>query len=128
MFKHLLADTTTPHAAGAAPVDCGGDPVAALRQMFVDMVMGRRVAAGQAPVLRAVFLKAHGVALGTFTVLPDLPRELRVGVFGQTRFPAAVRSPATPCRATRTSQRRSASRSSWSASPAASCSSRTPSP
>ena len=59
--------------------------------MFVDIVMGRRIAAGQDPVLRPVFLKPHGVAKGTFTVRHDLPDDLRVGVFAGTSYPVWVR-------------------------------------
>src|SRR2546421_550291 len=59
--------------------------------MFVDMVLGNRIAIGQDPVLRPVFLKAHGVAHGTFSILPGLPNELRVGLFGYKSFPAWVR-------------------------------------
>ena len=59
--------------------------------MFVDMVMGRRIAGGQEPVQRPVFLKPHGVARATFTVRPDLPDDLRVSVFQHERFDAWVR-------------------------------------
>ena len=75
----------------AEPIDCGKDPIAALKKMFVDMVMGKRLANGQEPAQRPVFLKPHGVACGTFTVRPDLPEELRVGVFRFKSFPAWVR-------------------------------------
>lgn len=89
MFEHLSsAPDGAPRAAG---VDCAGDPVAALKAMFVDTIMGRRIAAGQDPALRPVFLKPHGVAGGTFTVRPGLPEELRVGVFAGTSYPAWVR-------------------------------------
>jgi hypothetical protein len=89
MFEH----TATPPDGErrAVDVDCAGDPIAALRAMFVDKIMGERIAAGQDPVLRPVFLKPHGVAGGTFTVRPDLPEELRVGVFAGTSYPAWVR-------------------------------------
>src|SRR5262249_27847613 len=36
---------------------------------------------GQRPARRPVFLKPHGVAHARFEILPDLPPELRVGVF-----------------------------------------------
>jgi hypothetical protein len=71
--------------------DCGDDPIAALETMFVTMVMGGRIGAGQNPALRPVFLKPHGVAGGTFTVVADLPDELRVGVFAGESYPAWVR-------------------------------------
>lgn len=59
--------------------------------MFVDMVMGRRLGEGQDPALRPVFLKPHGVAGGTFTIRPNLPDELKVGVFAGTEYPVWVR-------------------------------------
>jgi L-Lysine epsilon oxidase N-terminal/L-lysine epsilon oxidase C-terminal domain len=88
-------------APGGTQPDCGADPFEALRQMFVDMVMGSRIGGGQDPALRPVFLKPHGVAGGTFTVRPDLPDDLRVGVFAGKRYPAWVRfssdtQPTTP--------------------------------
>ncbi len=76
---------------GTPSLDCASDPLAALKTMFVDMVMGRRIASGQDPVLRPVFVKPHGVARGTFTIQPDLPEELRVGLLRYERFPAWVR-------------------------------------
>lgn len=75
----------------ASEIDCGKDPIGALKQMFVDMVMGSRIASGQDPIQRPVFLKPHGVARGTFSVRPDLPEELRVGVFRYESFPVWVR-------------------------------------
>ncbi|MGW8600401.1 LodA/GoxA family CTQ-dependent oxidase [Streptomyces sp. NPDC055893] len=59
--------------------DCADDPTGALRALFVDLVQGRRIAQGQDPALRPVFLKAHGSARGVLTVDADLPDELRVG-------------------------------------------------
>ncbi|HEX9992237.1 MAG TPA: LodA/GoxA family CTQ-dependent oxidase [Acidimicrobiales bacterium] len=79
------------HHATVGDGDCRSDPVEALRVMFVDLVMGGRIAKGQDPVLRPVFLKPHGVAGGTLTVRDDLPDDLRVGVFAGTRYPAWVR-------------------------------------
>jgi hypothetical protein len=90
----MFADQSTP-GDGVNPdadgVDCAADPVASLKTMFVDMVMGRRIAAGQDPVLRPVFVKPHGVAGATFTILPDLRPDLRVGVFAGETYPAWVR-------------------------------------
>src|SRR4051794_18264284 len=77
--------------AAAPPVDCAADPIASLKAMFVDVIMGQRIAAGQDPALRPVFLKPHGVAGATFTVRPDLPEELRVGIFAGTAYRAWVR-------------------------------------
>jgi hypothetical protein len=78
-------------ASAASQIDCGKDPIAALKQMFVDMIMNGRIAAGQNPAQRPVFLKPHGVARGTFTVRPDLPEELRTGVFRYESFPVWIR-------------------------------------
>lgn len=72
------------------PTDCD-DPIASLRTMFVDLVQAKRIAAGQSPALRPVFLKPHGVARATLTVRPDLPDDLRVGVFAGTAYDAWVR-------------------------------------
>ena len=71
--------------------DCTTDPIAALQTMFVAMVMGRRMAGGQSPVQRPVFLKPHGVARGVFTIEPSLPPEMRVGVFRGEKYEAWVR-------------------------------------
>ncbi|MGX2993034.1 LodA/GoxA family CTQ-dependent oxidase [Streptomyces sp. JNUCC 64] len=61
------------------PPSCEEDAEAALREMFVERTQGARMARGQDPVRRPVFLKPHGVARGVLTVAPDLPPELRVG-------------------------------------------------
>ncbi|HEV7598967.1 MAG TPA: LodA/GoxA family CTQ-dependent oxidase [Bradyrhizobium sp.] len=68
-----------------APIDCNNDPIGSLKQMFVDMTMGPRLARGQSPAKRPVFLKTHGVAHARFVVKPDLPAELRVGVFAEAK-------------------------------------------
>jgi hypothetical protein len=86
----MAADDTKLGAA--APLDCGTDPIGSLKQMFVDMTMGPRLARGQAPARRPVFLKPHGIARARFVVRPDLPPELRVGVFAQANeYPAWLR-------------------------------------
>ncbi|WP_276484228.1 hypothetical protein [Paraflavitalea pollutisoli] len=77
--------------ASSSTPDCGRDPVAALKQMFVDMTMGNRILAGQCPVRRAVFLKPHGVAKADFIITPGLPQEYRVGIFAHDRLDAWVR-------------------------------------
>ena len=137
MFEHLLPDpdAAEPRAAAQGPTDCGDDPIRALKTMFVDVVMGRRLAAGQAPALRPVFLKTHGIAFGTFVLRKDLPEELRVGIFGHKAFPRPYASRATQSPAAPTSRRPSGSRSnssafraansSWRAPPLATSSSRT---
>lgn len=90
MFDHLQSSSDARPPADAAP-DCAADPVEALRKMFVDMVMGRRLGGGQKPALRPVFLKPHGIARGRFTIRPNLPEELRVGVFAGSSYDAWVR-------------------------------------
>ncbi|HEV2891230.1 MAG TPA: LodA/GoxA family CTQ-dependent oxidase [Frankiaceae bacterium] len=74
----------------AGPTDCT-DPIESLRTMFVDLVQAKRIAAGQSPAMRPVFLKPHGVARATLTVAPDLPDDLRVGVFAGSEYAAWVR-------------------------------------
>ncbi|MCX4851274.1 LodA/GoxA family CTQ-dependent oxidase [Streptomyces sp. NBC_00893] len=64
---------------------CAEDAAAALKLMFVDLTQRARMARGQDPVKRPVFLKPHGVARGTFTVADDLPAELRVGFLEAAR-------------------------------------------
>jgi len=60
--------------------------------MFVDMVQFGRIKRGQSPARRPVFLRLHGVAHGRFEIVPDLPEDLRVGIFGQqSSYPAWVR-------------------------------------
>lgn len=59
--------------------------------MFVDRTMTPRILAGQSPARRAVFLKPHGVAHGTFAVDPGVPPNLAVGVFALRSFPCWVR-------------------------------------
>eukprot|EP01030_Chromulinospumella_sphaerica_P034453 gene34453-biopygen15762 len=59
--------------------------------MFVDTTMGTRINAGQCPVRRAVFLKPHGVAKADFIMMPDLPEELKVGIFAHEQFEAWIR-------------------------------------
>src|SRR5690242_10726036 len=53
--------------------------------------MTHRISKGQRPALRPGFLKVDGCAHGSFTGRPDLPAELRIGVFQQASFPAWVR-------------------------------------
>src|SRR5262245_53296947 len=76
--------------ADASPtIDCATDPFGSLKQMFVDMTMGPRLARGQSPARRPVFLKTHGVAHARFVVKPDLPADLQVGVFAAAKDYAA---------------------------------------
>ena len=71
--------------------DCNADPIGSLKKMFIDMTMGPRIAAGQCPVHRAVFLKPHGVVKADFIMLPGLPRKYRVGIFAHEQFEAWMR-------------------------------------
>ncbi|HYO60889.1 MAG TPA: hypothetical protein VEU29_03215 [Actinomycetota bacterium] len=79
-------------ATAASTCDCATDPIACLKYLFVDVTQKTRLLAGQCPVRRAVFLKQHGCAYGEFVVQPDLPEDLRVGVFAGDRYPMWVRS------------------------------------
>lgn len=89
MLNHLSGSAGSAEQPDA--VDCAGDPIASLKAMFVDTIMGQRIAAGQDPALRPVFLKPHGVAAATFSIRPDLPEQLRVGVFAGTSYRAWAR-------------------------------------
>ncbi len=91
MFRHFQAMAPAGSPTEVSSWDCVSDPNEDLRRMFVDLVMGRRIASGQDPVLRPVFLKVHAVAQGTFTVRSDLPPDLRVGVFAGTSYPVWIR-------------------------------------
>ncbi len=71
--------------------DCSNDPIGCLKHLFVDTVLRQRIAAGQKPAQRPVFLKPHGVAHGCFAVRPSLPEELQVGVFAGRSYPAWIR-------------------------------------
>ena len=76
-MRHLEMERGSGTTSAAA-VNCEADPVASLVEMFVSMVQGGRIARGQCPALRPVFLKPHGVAHAVFRVRPDLPDELKV--------------------------------------------------
>lgn len=68
------------------------DPIECLRHMFCDLVQKKRVAQGQCPVRRPVFLRTHGIMKGTFTVLDGLPKDLKQGMFKKSgEFPTYVR-------------------------------------
>jgi hypothetical protein len=71
--------------------DCERDPIGNLEQMFIQLVQRRRIALGQRPAQRAVFLKPHGVAHGWLEMRHDLPDSLKVGVFRHERLDAWVR-------------------------------------
>ena len=75
-IRHLASEPG-PAAAPYLPVDCASDPIGSLVEMFVGMVQSSRIAKGQCPAFRPVFLKPHGVARGTLRINPDLPDDLR---------------------------------------------------
>lgn len=62
-----------------------------IKKMFVDIGQARRIQLGQKPALRAVFSKVHGIAYGTFEMVPNLPEDLKVGVFELSKLDACVR-------------------------------------
>lgn len=85
-----MTDDAEP-AADQSCWDCTYEPIPNLERMFVGLVQAQRIRAGQWPARRPVFLKPHGVVHGRFEVVPDLPNELKVGVFGLGALPAWVR-------------------------------------
>jgi hypothetical protein len=81
-------DTGTHLGMAKPKVDCSADPIKSLVEMFVGLVQRGRINKGQCPAQRPVFLKPHGVARGIFRVRPELPKELKVGVFSGVEYPA----------------------------------------
>lgn len=71
--------------------DCAEHATERLEEMFVDLIQRRRIARGQRPALRTVFLKPHGVAHGRFRPLPNLPEDLRIGTFAHGELACWVR-------------------------------------
>jgi hypothetical protein len=78
-------------AESGQSLDCSADPAASLTKMFVGMVEAGRIGAGQCPALRPVFLKPHGIAHGIFRVAPNLPEDLKIGIFRGSEYAAWVR-------------------------------------
>jgi hypothetical protein len=72
-------------------MDCGTYPAENLKHMFVDIVQKSRIDAGERPALRTVFHKVHGAASGVLRMRPDMPEQLRVGLFALREVPAWVR-------------------------------------
>lgn len=84
-MDHLKAPALpqTAFSSVESNVDCALDPIASLKTMFVDIVQKGRIASGQCPALRPVFLKPHGVAAARFRILDHLPAHCRVGLFSE---------------------------------------------
>jgi len=59
--------------------------------MFVGIAQQRRIKLGQVPAERPVFRKLHGVAHGELRMLPNVPADLKVGVFSHDRLTTWVR-------------------------------------
>ncbi len=64
---------------------CDEDPIQCLQHMFVDLVQKGRVAQGQCPVRRPVFLRTHGILKGTLTLVEKVPAAYRVGLWAQSK-------------------------------------------
>ncbi|AXE89508.1 LodA/GoxA family CTQ-dependent oxidase [Streptomyces sp. Go-475] len=79
--------TADPHhnSSRSARPDCAAEPIAGILAEFVDRRMGQRIAQGQDPVLRPVFVKYHGTARGVLTVDPGLPEDLCIGFLKAAR-------------------------------------------
>ena len=86
-------------------MDCGTYPVENLKHMFVDIVQKKRIDAGERPALGTVFHKVHGAAHGVLRMRPDVPEQLRVGLFALRELPAWVRFSSDIPPAHRTSSR-----------------------
>lgn len=69
---------------------CEENPIQCLQHMFVDMVQKGRVAQGQCPVRRPVFLRTHGIIQGTLTMNDKAPAAYRVGLWSQSKKNHAV--------------------------------------
>ena len=80
----VLPAEPKPPALPAKPCGCDADPIAALKQLFVDFFQGRGIVAGRDPASRPVFLRQHGLAHGVLEVRKNLPPDLQLGVFSQT--------------------------------------------
>ncbi|MDU8910757.1 hypothetical protein [Aestuariicoccus sp. MJ-SS9] len=71
--------------------DCATKSTERLEEMFVGLIQAERIARGQNPALRTVFLKQHGVAYGWWEPMPDLSPAFRHGTFATGKLPAWVR-------------------------------------
>ena len=79
--------------SGVVEVDVkASDPIAELKELFIEKTQIRRVREGQCPVRRPVFLRLNGVAHGRFEVSKNIPDEFKVGLFSEPKtYPAWVR-------------------------------------
>jgi hypothetical protein len=93
MFDNLqkLQPSKRSNEDGTEADSCCEDPIGGIKDVFVNVSQGFQVTSGQYPVLRPVFMKPHGVAQATFTVNPNLPDNLRIGVFHHDSFAAWIR-------------------------------------
>lgn len=81
-----MTGTPAPHRNSSESLpDCATEPIAGILAEFVGERMGDRIAQGQDPVLRPVFVKYHGTARGVLTVSADLPPELCIGFLRAAR-------------------------------------------
>ncbi|HDS1755340.1 MULTISPECIES: hypothetical protein [unclassified Pseudomonas] len=71
--------------------DCDS-AIACIENVFIDQVQKKRIAAGQCPARRPVFLRLHGVAHATLEVLPTPAGVTPAGLFARpASYPAWVR-------------------------------------
>ena len=84
-MKHLAENP------GDERVECSKDSTGSLVEMFVNIIQQGRIATGQCPALRPVFLKSHGVAHGVFRIKKDIAADLQVGLFSGTEYPCWIR-------------------------------------
>lgn len=86
----LVADALEA-GEGVVPAPCAEDHREETRRLFVDVLQKSRIAAGQRPALRPVFLKPHGVARGRLSLNPDIPDRFRHGILAARELRAWVR-------------------------------------
>jgi hypothetical protein len=101
-FRFMGQAMTDSHPDKIPPCfDCAHQPTERLVEMFVGIAQQKRINLGQMPAERPVFRKLHGVAHGQLRMLPNIPADLKVGVFGHDSLTAWVRfssdtSPTSP--------------------------------
>jgi hypothetical protein len=67
--------------------DCASNPTERVEEMFVNLIQRQRIARGQTPARRTVFLKPHGVAHGWLEPKKGLKKEYKVGTFAHGILP-----------------------------------------